>query len=496
MKCLFNLFKKKQKVITALEIDNEWLKIVQAQTFGKETKISKIVVEKVSSFSDEIFEQIKSLSRELKIDSNFLIVSMPNSQVAVRNLDLPSTNPAEIKDMVELQVGKQTPFTKDEIIYDYEVLNTTIDGYSRIILAIVHKDIVRKVFKILEEAGFKTDKIALSSEGLLEWSRFSCGQKIADKPYVLVNVNYYTSDFEIILKDKLLFCRNISLGFSQSLNRMDEWQKEFVEQMNHSIYAYQNEMMTKDIGKIIITGVEILTAEFNGPALKDKLALPVEIIPQFKDIPVELESGHEYKTNAKNVSLAALLGFVLTGSEQKINLVPQEILIERGVKERGRELYLFGVYLVLILVTVSSLFLGRMYNKEQYLNQLKQETIGIQEEVNRLDGMMDEVELSKKRSLTKDLSLNLLYGIHKVVLPEVHLMSISFNGKDYLVLRGVSNNMPAVFTFVSALEESEYFQNVKTKYATQRKAKGREVTDFEISCLLEQDLQKLLTENR
>ena len=75
-------------------------------------------------------------------------------------------------------------------------------------------------------------------------------------------------------------------------------------------------------------------------------------------------------------------------------------------------------------------------------------------------------------------------------------MSISFNGKDYLVLRGVSNNMPAVFTFVSALEESEYFQNVKTKYATQRKAKGREVTDFEISCLLEQDLQKLLTENR
>jgi hypothetical protein len=39
---------------------------------------------------------------------------------------------------------------------------------------------------------------------------------------------------------------------------------------------------------------------------------------------------------------------------------------------------------------------------------------------------------------------------------------------------------------VSRLEDSPYFQNVKTKYATKRKEGNNEITDFEISCPLEE----------
>ncbi|GAI08673.1 unnamed protein product, partial [marine sediment metagenome] len=145
--------KRKKRLITVLEINGDWLKVVQAELHGKARKISRVVTEKIASPSDkEISQRIANLAKELEINSDFLVVSLPHQLAAVRNLELPSANPAEIKDMVQLQVGKQTPFTKEEIIYDYQILDTNEEGYSRVMLAIVHRDVIRRYFKILEDA--------------------------------------------------------------------------------------------------------------------------------------------------------------------------------------------------------------------------------------------------------------------------------------------------------------------------------------------------------
>lgn len=488
-------FRRKKKIITALEIDNDWLKVVQAQPSAKEKKISKIVAEKISSLQDkEISQTLRKLSKELEINSNLLVLSVPHHLVAIRNLELPSTNPAEIKDMVELQVGKQTPFAKEEIIYDYQILSTNAEGYSRVMLAIVHQDVVGRYFKLLEAAGLKTEKIALSSDGLLGWCRFACKDQATDEPYALIKLNYDNSEFVVILKNKLIFCRNISVRFSQSQDLINEGIKKFIEEINYSTYAYQNEMIEAEIAKIIITGPEMLVEKLNEVILKEKLNLSAEIIPQFKNIPEIKGVLDEYEANGKNISTSCLLGLCLSFPEQKMNLIPQQLRIEKGVRERGRDLYLFGTYLVFILVTISSVFLGRMYNKEQHLAQLEQQITQMQEKVDKLDSMTEEIEVIERRILTKGFSMNFLYEIHKDISPEIYLTTISFDGKDHLTLRGTSNTMSEIFKFCSALEGSQYFQNVKTKYATTRKEEGKEITDFEIVCPLDASLKEQLIE--
>ncbi|MFA7294685.1 MAG: PilN domain-containing protein, partial [Candidatus Omnitrophota bacterium] len=152
--------------------------------------------------------------------------------------------------------------------------------------------------------------------------------------------------------------------------------------------------------------------------------------------------------------------------------------------EKGKDLYLMGILLVFILVAVSGVFLGRMYNKERYLGQLKQRLTEIQDKTKELNSMVRGIETIKDRVYTRGMSLNLLYEVHKAITPEMHLVSMSFDGKETLTLRGQSNEMSEVFSFVSKLEESSYFQNVKTKYATKRKEGDKEITDFEISCPL------------
>ncbi len=484
--------RKKKKAITALQIDSHWLKIVQVELFtGREKRVTRIAIKEISSLSDDaIAKTISDLSRELKIDSRFLIISIPRHFATTRNLELPSTNPAEIRDMIELQIGKHTPYTRDEVISDYQMQDSSAEGYSRVMLVIVRRDIVERYLKILEGAGLKSERISLSSEGLLNWLCFAYKQGDVDRPYALIDVDYDISDFEVILKDKLIFSRNISGGFLQSIGKMDQWQRKFIEETKHSIYAYQNEMIDKEISKIMISGADMLIMNLDEAVLEDRFGLPVEIISPSKNIPMTKEALDSYNAGTRNTSISALFGLALTMDKQKINLIPQELQIEKGVKERGKDLYRLGIYLVFILVTISSIFLGRIYNKERYLSRLRQEARRVQEKVDRLENMMDETRVMKKRFRTKNISLNLLYEIHRVISPEIYLMSISFDGENRLTLRGTSSSMSEIFKFINSLEDSRYFQNVNTKYATKHKVKGKELTDFEVICPLERTLER------
>ena len=187
MKPLFK-FKRKVKIVTALEIGNNRLKIVQVQFLAKTWKIHKIIVEDVTCFQgareEKISERIRILFKGLRVDPDTLIVIVPYQVVAIRNLEFPSTNPDEIKNMVELQIGKQTPFSIDEMIYDYVILNIDTEGYSRVMLAVVHQDVIKRYFKILKAAKLKTDRVALSPEGLLIWYRFTHKESLNDVPGV------------------------------------------------------------------------------------------------------------------------------------------------------------------------------------------------------------------------------------------------------------------------------------------------------------------------
>lgn len=479
---------KPKKIITALEIDTRWLRIIQVEYSKREKRVSAIIAKDVRSLSDDALSKIiTDLSGKLKINSPHLITSIARALATTRNLEFPSTNPSEIKDMIELQIGKQTPYPSDEIIKDYQILDSNVSGYSRVLLVIVHRDIVQRYFKILKTAGLRVERVGFSSEGLLNWSRLFHVQKAdTNRPYILIETDYDKSDFEIILNNKLIFSRSISLGFSQSQEAGELWQAKFIEEVNHSIYAYQNEAMDGEIDKIIISSPKMIGESLKKDVLEERFDLPVEIIDQFKNIPATKEALDSYNDSAqKDLSFSGLLGLAFTFGDQKIDLIPQELQIEKSVRERGKDLYFMGIFLVFILIAASGIFLGRMYNKERYSGQLKNQLRQIQAKTQKLNNMMGVIEKARARIRTRSTSLNLIYEAHRLISPEIHLVSLSFNGKDSLVLRGTSNVMSEVFDFVNRLEESEYFQNVKTKYATKHKVEDKELTDFEIFCPLE-----------
>jgi len=489
-------FVGKDKVITVLEMDENFLKVVQARPLPRERKIFRSVVKKITGVSEnEVIKMIQDLSKQFKIDPDYLIISMPSQFATIRNPEFPSLDPEEIRDMVELQIGKQTPYSTNEIVSDYQVVYTSPDGYSRVMLAIVHIDIVNKAFRILEKSGLKPARIALSSEGALNWCRISYQEKKAeDEAYLLVDIDYIGSNFIVVLNNKIIFDRNISLGFSQSVEDMDKWQKELIEEINRSIYAYQNEMVNKDISKIVIGGSERVTVKLNDNLLRESFNLPVEIVGQFKNIPATKETLDLYGGDLKDISLSSLIGLAFIYGKEHINLLPHEIKLERTMKKRARDLYLLGILLALILIASSSVFLEKFYNRERYLSQLKQKMVSIKDEASDLDLMKQKMRIIESRSDAKGSALNLLYESYNVISPDMYLLSVSFDGRHILTLRGSSTVMAEVFKFVNELEKSEYFANVKTKYVSKSIVEGEETAEFEIICPLSAALQRLLRE--
>lgn len=499
IKFLKFLSKNDKKNITVIQIDNDWLRLIQVKQSKHRKIISTIRAQKITSLSDaSVSKAISDLLKGVSINSKYLTLCVPRNLATIRNLELPSTNPLEIGSMIDLQIGKQTPYSTDEVIRDYEIIDSNADGYSKVLLVIVHREIISRYFSILEASELKPEKVSFSSDGLLNWYSLIDTQKSdTSKARALIELDYNTSDFEITVNNKMVFGRSIAFGINQlqNLEQMNQWQEKFIDEIKRTIYSYQNEATGRDIEKMVITGPETAIGGLNRTLLESAVALPVEVVDQFHNILMAKNALNEYeRLDNKNLSFSGLIGIAMACGEHKISLIPQEIKIEKDVQERGRDLYVMGLLLIFILAAFSSIFLGRICSKEWHLGQLKQRLSEIQDKTQQLNNLVRITEAVKGRIRARSLALNLLYEIHRVISPEIHLASLSFHGQNSLSVIGVSNMMSEVFKFNSQLEESEYFQNVQIKYTTKRIADNKELTEFELLCSLADEYKVLARE--
>ena len=63
---------------------------------------------------------------------------------------------------------------------------------------------------------------------------------------------------------------------------------------------------------------------------------------------------------------------------------------------------------------------------------------------------------------------------------DVRLSAVRYEEGTKFTVKGSSNTMASVFTFVTSLEKSQKFGGVKTKYVTSRSEGGLDMADFEI----------------
>src|SRR5437870_1155840 len=112
---------RRQRTTTALELSGEWLKLAQVEVGAKGKRLLRLIARPVAP-QEELSQTLVDLFKTGMSSADSIVISIPRNLVTVRNLQLPTADPHELKEMIDLQAAKQTPYAKEEIIADFQVV--------------------------------------------------------------------------------------------------------------------------------------------------------------------------------------------------------------------------------------------------------------------------------------------------------------------------------------------------------------------------------------
>lgn len=464
----------KTKVV--LEIGEQYLKLAMGRTQGpRQSRLLDLMVEPVSALKDEgLTKLIGGVFGKLKLKSQGLIISMPRNFVTVRNLHLPSKDKKEIAQMIDLHIPRIVPYRKEEVVFDHKFLGYDEMGYSKVILAIVQAEAIRRRSRALESIGMTIDMIDLSSYGT--WQRIvnERRKELNDTDiYLALDIDSTYTDLIIFSHANLLFTRSIPVGANE-LEHEEALKRLLGDARQSMIIFYNEELNKKPVRAYLSTPSPI--AELP-KAIETELNMPVESMsaPYTQEL-LKTKS----RSIPEGVSLNTVTEFAIADDTRALSLVLPELLIRKALKEKTRELTILGTMVVYLVTAALGIFLGRIYNEQTYLRLLAQHNAVIEQDIGDLVSQSRRIDFIKEFLSSRGMPLRLVHELGRLVGPEISINFASLDESGKIVLRGQGIQLSDVFKFVTAIEGSKYFKGVTTKYTRTKKVREREITDFEI----------------
>jgi len=465
-----------------LEFSTDRIKLLEAVKKKKRITLINLTKRPIGTLSDgAISNVISDMISEMKVKKPDAVnILIPQHQVMVRNLNLPSVDEAELKGMVALQVSKQLPYPAAELIWDYRIIEKRPDGYSYVLLIVVHSKIVDKFISILHNAKFKIGKLLLSSEALCAWYLAARGVQEEEaetgKVRAIVDVDSSRADIIILHDDKWEFSRSFPFREYNA--------EEITEEVKKTFYSYQKEK-SKQISSIVLTGIEERAL-----ALKAKLeemygSKGISFIHSLKIVTADYQEAlSDYFDASRDVSFSSMLGIGFNPAFVKMNLLPAQMK-EKNTRERQRKVLARTTALLLALfIAVSGIFTKQFIETRDQLAALRLRMKEIEPEVKRLKRISQDVEIVKKHIDMKGSGVDVMRELYKIIPEGISISVLDLSIEKSLRLKGVSTDLSSVFKFTSSLEKSDYFEDCEPKYAQKRKLKTKELVDFEINCKL------------
>jgi len=413
---------------------------------------------------DEFIRALKEITAQHPVASRTVNLLIGRDLATVRYLKLPTTSTEELVGMVELQATRQLPFNRDDIIYSSQVIESSQDGSTKLLLAIVHRNVIERSIKLLSLAGLKAQSIDISSNAISELLN-------REKPVLFLGLAPETTEFLVSSNGNLLFSRSIRIG----RNKVAEESSLLTDEINNSLNAFaKSEFYT------VVESYIKLDNEIPPPPnlVEEKFNLDVKL---FKD-PALFD---EYNKSAHKISLLGLFGKLASKKKDIINLLSQKTRTTQK-KETSRQQYVVNAVLILLISSLVALGFYLEYNRRvSLMKELDSKYLEIKPEARRIEESRKKLSLIKEQLDFKGSSLDMLRVVYDKLPTDSYLMSFDFRANESLSLQGLSTGMKQVFDFVKALKEYDEFSEVELRYTTKRKTEEAEFFDFQIWCKLE-----------
>lgn len=477
-----------RKPVTTVELGSKWLKVAKKSVSMFGTKVTGIKCVDISDAGDGLPAVIDRTFKELRARRKKAITYIPRHMVTARLLRVPSANPDEVSRIVSLQAGRQTPYSKEEIVSGHQLISTDAEGYGHVFMVIARRSIINDRLNALRQAGVSVSHVGVSSEGLCRWFRAAGLARKGDAgdTVALMDIDASASEILVFADGNMVFSRSILVGAEQLSAEPEKWNQELAKETRESIDRYKNEHPKHPLTSLYLGGSTKAVSQVSG-LLGEALKLPVKPCEPTHNIPVSGGSKQLSRDGAGNVSLSAAFGIAMAPETLEVDLTPPELHMERVMAEKRSQLNVLGVLGILIVTLACVFIFSSFYAKTMKLQSLDEQIAQAKPDAETVDVLKERVQRLRSRLDPCGTPMNVLAEIHRVTPASIQLTSVHIVAGMEVSLRGRGGAMSDVFSYVKELEESALFTNAKTTYTSQKQSEDRQFAQFEINCRYEEE---------
>ncbi len=156
---------------------------------------------------------IKSCLSEGRITDKDVAIMVSGPQVFIRRITMPPMPKEELDEVIPFEVQKYVSVPVDKMAVDYMIVGEkSEDGVNKldVILVAAPKELVDQELSIARAAGLKP--VAVSVAPIVQWKAFTLDSAQGDKVSAMVDIGYERTVMSFFNKGVLEFTRSINLG--------------------------------------------------------------------------------------------------------------------------------------------------------------------------------------------------------------------------------------------------------------------------------------------
>ncbi len=409
---------------------------------------------------------------------------IPSNIVTTKNIEIPSLEDDEIRSIIDLQAGRHTPYSREEILVSYVSVGVFQRNYTKVLLVIANRNVIKARLDACEAAGLIVDRVVFAPECVAAFYADVLHVDAQDDPVGIIDIGYHATDFIVEHNQTVATCRNIPVGIKDLLADGSSGKDRLVNELVQSLEIYRNEDINKMPARYVVTSASSVATDLVA-LLQTKLNAEVRAVSYGQDM-TNKAGDPQIRRLMEEESFASVMAaaqFFHKGLQ--VDLMPEDVKSRRAIIEKGRQVIMSGIFLIVLVLMVCGLFFTKIYFRNFYLQRLKDEYAVKRYAVVRLDKIAHRTRIIKDFLSTRMVSLDVLNEIYRLIPTEMYLQNIFMDEAGEINIQGISESMSTVFNVVKALEDSALFKNVKTRSTTASKDRGKDVAAFDLIFKLE-----------
>ena len=391
-----------------------------------------------------------------------IITAIGCEDVLCETLLVPTTDPTELRQMLDLQIDNLSPLPTEEIAYGFEPLDV-VDGRSRVLVAIARKAAVNERVAALEAAGLPAEIVTVDA---LAMFRALCLRQLVpidDKLNVVVLFGTAATHLVVYRQTQPVVVRSLLL--SGEMLRTIEGQTAVREELQRTLVAAETVTSHCSRGRATLI------------ALHENVAAATTLLVDCCGLPAECLRDGVVPSPALSLCLGG------AADRPRLNLLPNEWHQRRRSVRLRRSLIRGAIALAAVYLAALALFLTLLALRKAEMHNLQSQIGSLQEQYAKGKQLHAELVAMQKQLDTKYSALEVLREVSALKPEGLYFNSLVFRKDQALTLRGQAQSAKAALDFAGQLEKSGLFSKVENKGVRTDPANG--LTRFEILCTLQ-----------